>query len=194
VRQAIFFCQNSVVGIDVNDGKELWKHRAGSAPSLACSPIVSGDIVYTSAGYNIGALVLQITKEGDKFAAKQLWATREHSTNQWSTPVLKNGYLYGIHGQGNRGARLQCVELASGKVQWTGPAVGQGEVLMVDDKLLVQCADGRILLVDPNPQAYKELSTTQPLRGQAWGWPAFSEGVLYYRTNIEAAAVDLSAR
>jgi outer membrane protein assembly factor BamB len=194
VRQAIFFCQNAVVGIDVSDGKELWRHRAGSAPALACSPIVSGDIVYTSAGYNIGALVLQVSKEGDKFTAKQLWTARNHSTNQWSTPVVKDGYLYGIHGGGNRGATIQCVELATGKLQWNGPAVGQGEVLLVDNKLLVQCADGRLLLVEPDPKAFKEISKAQPLRGQAWGWPAFSDGIFVYRTNVEAAAVDLSAK
>jgi outer membrane protein assembly factor BamB len=191
VRQAVFFCQNAIVGVDVRDGKVLWRHRAGSAPALAASPIVSGDIVYTSAGYGIGALVLRITKTGDAFTATQLWTARNHSTNQWSTPVLREGYLYGIHGTGNR-ATLQCVELAGGKLQWNGPAVGQGEVLMVDDKLLVQCADGKLLLVDPNPTAFRQISSAQPLRGQAWGWPAFSNGIFVYRTNVEAAAVDLS--
>jgi hypothetical protein len=194
VRQAIFFCQNAVVGIDVSDGKTLWKHPAGSAPALAASPVVSGDIVYTSAGYGIGALVLQVTKSGDKFAAKQLWTARNHSMNQWSTPVVKDGHVYGIHGNGNRGATLQCVELATGKLQWNGPSVGQGEVMLIDDKLLVQCADGKLLLVDPDPKGFKQISTAQPLRGQAWGWPAFSDGVLVYRTNVEAAAVDLSGK
>jgi len=115
--------------------------------------------------------------------------------NHWSTPVHKDGYLYGIFSASEpESGPLACYELATGQQMWKGPAVGQGEVLLIDGKLLVQCADGELLLVDPNPQAYKELSKAQPLEGQAWGFPAYADGVLYYRTNLQqaqSAAVEL---
>ena len=104
-------------------------------------------------------------------------------------------YVYEIHGTGgDKNAPLQCIELKTGNQMWSGPVVGQGQTLLVDGKLIIQSATGKLLLVDPNPKEYKEISSAQPLSGQAWGVPAFSDGVLLYRTNTEACALDLSAQ
>jgi outer membrane protein assembly factor BamB len=190
VPQLIFLTQSGLVAIDPKTGELLWKQAYAPATAIAASPVVSGNIVYCSIGYGVGGGAYEISRDGSTFTSKELWRTRGQSLNQWSTPVVKDGYLYSIHGQ--RNATLQCVDIKTGKVLWNGPQVGQGEVMLIDNKLLVQCADGKLLLADPDPSGFKQIATAQPLRGQSWGWPAFSNGVLVYRTNVEAAAVDLS--
>lgn len=193
VRQLIFLVQSGLVSVEPKTGKVLWKQPFSSATAIGASPVVDGDVVYASIGYGVGGSAFRISKEGDTFSSKQLWYTKKESMQQWSTPVIKDGHLYAIHGGGNR-ATLQCVELTTGKVAWNGPGVGQGEVMLVDGKLIVQCANGKLLLVDPSPAAYKEISSAQPLTGQAWGWAAYSNGIFLYRTTTQAAAVDLSLR
>jgi hypothetical protein len=84
------------------------------------------------------------------------------------------------------------VDLKTGQVKWSGPPAGGGEILLIDGKLIVQAGTGKLHLVDPDPTAYKEISSAQPLSGQSWGWPAFSNGIFVYRTNTEAVALDLS--
>ena len=69
--------------------------------------------------------------------------------------------------------------------------MGQGELLLIDGKLVIQGSKGALILADPSPEAYKELSRAQPLTGQAWGLPAFSDGILVYRATTELAAVEL---
>jgi outer membrane protein assembly factor BamB len=194
VRQVIFLVQSGLVSLDPKTGDALWKQPYQGATAIGASPVVSGDIVYCSIGYNVGGGAFQVTKNGDRFEVKQLWRTPGKNMQQWSTPVIHNGYVYSLDSAGGpRSAKLQCVELKTGNLVWAGPAVGQGETVLIDGKLIVQAASGKLLLVDPTPQGYKEISSAQPLDGQAWGWPAFSNGVFLYRTYTEAAALDLSA-
>ncbi len=199
VRQIIFFMQSGLVSLDPKTGDILWKQPHDFRTAAAASPVVggpNGDIVYCSVGYSVGGGAYQITKTGDKFSSKTLWRLQGKSMNHWSTPVYKDGYLYGIFSASDpESGPLACVELATGAEKWKVPGIGQGEVLLIDGKLLVQCADGRLLLAEATPTGFKQTSQTQPLEGQAWGFPAYSNGILYYRTNVDpakAAAVDLS--
>lgn len=196
VRQVIFLQQSGLVSIDPKTGDTLWKQPYSEATAIAPSPVVSDDIIYVSIGYNVGGAAFQISKDKDnKFTSKQLWRTPGQSMNWWSTAVIKDGYIYGIHGRGNdRNAPLQCIDLKTGKLMWSGPPAGGGEILVVDGKLIVQAGTGKLHLVQPDPTGYKEISTAQPLSGQAWGWPAFSKGVFVYRTLTEAVALDLSTQ
>jgi outer membrane protein assembly factor BamB len=195
VRQVIFLQQSGLVSLDPKNGDILWKQPYSQATAIAPSPVVSGDKIYVSMGYNVGGGAYQVSKDKDKFVVKELWRTPRQSMNWWSTAVIKDGYVYGIHGRGDdRNAPLQCIDLNTGKLMWSGPPAGGGEILVVDDKLIVQAGTGKLHLVEPDPTAYKEISNAQPLSGQAWGWPAFSKGVFVYRTNTEAIALDMSTQ
>jgi outer membrane protein assembly factor BamB len=192
VRQLVFHLKDGLVSINPKTGDLLWKQAHPAANVTAASPVVSGNIVYCSSGYGIGGGAYKITKDGDNFSSAQMWYVKGQNMNQWSTPVAKDGYLYSIVGSQQTGnAPLKCVELATGKEKWSQAGIGQGEVLLIDGRLLIQAADGRLILADPNPTAYKELAKAQPLKGQAWGFPAYTNGVLIYRTLNEMAAVDL---
>lgn len=194
VRQVIFLQQSGLVSIDPKSGKTLWKQPYQSATAIAPSPVVFEDMIYVSIGYDVGGGVFRVIKENDRWNVQQVWRTPRLNMNWWSTAVIKDGYIYGIHGRGNdANAPLQCVDLKTGEVKWSGPPAGGGEILVVDDKLIVQAGGtGTLHLVQPDPTGYKEISKAQPLNGRAWGWPAFSKGVFVYRTNSEAIALDMS--
>ena len=96
VKQLIFFTQTGLVSTDTKSGKVLWRYPFKFNVSTAASPVVGGDIVFCSAGYGVGAGAAKITKNGDAFEAKEIWrVTGNTIANHWSTPVLKDGYLYG---------------------------------------------------------------------------------------------------
>ena len=63
-------------------------------------PSSRGDIVYLSAGYGVGGAACRIQKQGGGFTATKLWFSpgNEPVVNHWSTPVCKDGYLYGMFG------------------------------------------------------------------------------------------------
>jgi len=95
--------------------------RGGGRDYKASSPIIDGQTIVT-AGRTIKAV--KIEKAGDGFTGKELWSNSE-KTVSFSSPVLKDGLLYGLTG----GNELFCLNTKDGKIAWSapaGPAGGMG--------------------------------------------------------------------
>jgi outer membrane protein assembly factor BamB len=193
VRQIIFLTQTGLVSLNPTDGAILWRQKFDYRTSTAASPVVDGDIVYASAGYGVGAGAYQVTKEGDKFSSKELWRTPGKLPNHWSTPVAKDGYLYGIFGFKEYGnAPVKCVELKTGKEMWSQKGFGPGNVILVGNQLLALTDDGELVAIDPKPDAYKEVGRFQAITGKCWSTPAYANGRIYVRSTKEGACFGTS--
>lgn len=196
-RQVIFFLKKGLLSVSVKDGKALWRFPFGFNVSTAITPVVSGDIVYCSAGYDVGGGACRIVKEGDGFSAKELYKIpgNKQIPNHWSTPVCKDGHLYGMFSFKKFGnGPLKCVELATGKVVWEQPGFGAGNVLLAGDKLVALADDGRVVIVEATPAGYKELAQFKAITGKCWSTPAVSDGRLYVRSTKEGACLDVSGK
>jgi outer membrane protein assembly factor BamB len=195
VRQVIFFAQKGLVSVATKDGAFLWRFPYRFVTSTAASPVVSGDMVYCSAAYGVGGGACRISKTADGFMATELYKITENKQipNHWSTPVLKDGYLYGIFSHKQYGsAPLKCVELATGEVKWSQNGFGQGNVILVGDKVLALTDDGQLVVVKASPSAYEETARAKVLTGKCWTTPALSNGRLYVRSTKEAVCLDVS--
>lgn len=195
-RQVIFFCQSGLVSLAVNDGKLLWKFPYNFKTSSAASPVVSGDMVYCSAGYDVGGGVCKITKEGSNFTATPLWQTPGNAEvpNHWSTPVCKDGHLYGMFSFNKQGSGpLKCVEIATGKVNWVQPGFGQGNAISAGDKILALADNGDLVVVEPTPDAYKEVARIKAVAGKCWSTPAVSNGCIFIRSTEEGTCLEALA-
>ncbi len=194
VPQVIFFMKSGLVSVAEKDGSLLWRFPFRFSTSTAASPVVAGDVVYCSAAYGIGGGACRISKEGNEFKATELYRVADNKlANHWSTPVVKNGFLYGIYSHKQYGtAPLKCVEIATGQIKWSQPGFGQGNVILVGDKLLALTDDGQVVVVKASPQAYEEVARAKVLTGKCWTTPALSSGLLYVRSTKEAACLDLS--
>ena len=191
-RQVIFFLESGLLSVSARDGKALWRFPFKFNVSTAISPIVSGDVVYCSAGYGVGSGACKIVKEGDLLTAKELWAVPGDQlvANHWSTPVCKDGYLYGMFCfKKFKTGPLKCVELATGKIMWEKPGFGQGNVILVGGTLLALADDGQLVQVEAAPAAYKEIARTQAVSGKCWSTPAFSNGRIYVRSVQEGVCL-----
>ncbi len=191
-RQVIFFMKSGLVAVSVKDGKLLWRFAHPFNVSTAITPVAAGDIVYCSAGYGIGGAACRIAKEGTGFKATELWRIEGNNlvANHWSTPVCKDGYLYGMFSFKKFGSGpLKCVELATGKILWEKPGFGQGNVILVGDKLVALADEGQLVIVEATPAAYRELCRCQAVTGKCWSTPAFSDGRIYVRSTKEGACL-----
>lgn len=194
VRQVIFFTQTGLVATDPKTGAVLWRYGFRYAVSTAASPVVEKDIVYCSAGYGVGAGAVRVSRDGDTWAAKELWRTIDNRVaNHWSSPVVKDGYLYGMFGFKDYGrCPLKCLELATGKEMWAKPDFGPGGVLLAGDRLVALSDRGEVVLVDPQPTAYQELSRFKAVGGKCWNHPTLGGGRLFVRSTQEGACFDLA--
>ena len=196
VRQIIFFTQKGLVSLKADDGKVLWRHPYRFNVSTAASPVVAGDIVYCSAGYGVGATAIQILRNGSTFDVKEIWRkTGSDLANHWSTPVLKDGHLYGMFQFKEYGTGpVKCVDIKTGKVKWSREGFGPGNVIMVGGELVALTDDGQLVLIEATPSAYKEKGRFQALTGKCWSTPAFADGKIFVRSTREGAAFDLSSK
>jgi len=196
-RQGVFFMQSGLVSVAAKTGKLLWKYPFRYSVSTAISPVVSGDIVYLSAGYGIGSAACRISKQGSGFTATKLWFSpgNEPVVSHWSTPVCKDGYLYGMFGfKIFKTGPMKCVELATGKIMWSQAGFGQGNVILVGNRLVALAEDGNLVIVEATPEAYKEIARTRAFQDKCWSTPAFADGKIYVRSISQGICFDVSEK
>lgn len=188
-RQMIFFMQSGLVAIDPTDGRQRWQTPFPYRVSSAASPVTVGNLVYCSAGYGVGAGLFEIS---DAMSVKEIWRKPNRLMNHWSTPVVRDGHLYGLFEFKKYGkAPLQCVELATGEIKWSQRGYGPGNCILAGDKLVVLSDAGELVIVAATPDRYQELSRAKILSGKCWSTPAYSDGKLFVRSTEEGACVSL---
>ena len=193
-RQVIFFLQSGLLSVEPKTGKELWRYAFNYSTSTASSPVVAGDIVYCSAGYGVGAGAAKIAKNGDQWTATEIYRMRGNKplANHWSTPVLFGGHLYGMFSfkEYAKGS-VKCVDIKDGSVKWEKEGFGAGQVILAGDKVLALSDAGELVLIDPQPAAYKELARAKVIDGKCWTTPVLANGHIYVRSTKEAACIDI---
>ncbi len=194
LRQIIFFLQSGLLAVEPKTGKELWRYSFPYRVSTAASPVVAGDIVYCSAGYGVGSGAVRVTNAASQWEAKEIYRVTgdKQIANHWSTPVLFGGHLYGMfqfkeYGNGP----VKCVDIKDGSVKWEQPGFGPGQVILAGDKVLALSDAGEIVLIDPQPGAYKELARAKVIEGKCWTTPVLANGRIYVRSTKEAACLDV---
>jgi outer membrane protein assembly factor BamB len=195
VRQVIFLMQSGLLSVEAGSGKPLWRFPFTYRTATGCSPVISGDVVFCTAGYEVGGAACQVTRNGEGFEAKELWRIKGNfaAASLWSTPVCKDGYLYGmISFKRFASGPLKCLDLKTGTVKWEQPGFGAGNVVLAGNDLVALSDDGQVVLVEATPDAYKELARTKAINGKCWSTPALSNGRLYVRSTKESACLELA--
>jgi outer membrane protein assembly factor BamB len=195
VRQVIFYLQSGLVAVAPASGEELWRIDYPFSISSAASPVVEGDIVYVSAGYGVGAGAYRILHDEGKFRSELVWRQRNKLMNHWSTPVVKDGHLYGMFSFKKYGkGPLACVELATGDTKWSTDGFGPGNCILVGDRVVALSDAGELVLVEAKPDAYTEVARADVLDGKCWSSPTFAGGRLFVRSTVEGACIDVTGK
>jgi outer membrane protein assembly factor BamB len=135
----------------------------------AASPVVDGQtVILTSPGAGTKALTIEKSDAG--FAAKELWTNKDTSA-QFSTPVLKDGRLYGISNAGN----FFCIEAATGKTLWISPERygerGFGTVVYAGNVLLSLTSGSDLVVFTPGDKAYAEVARLKLSNVPSYSYP-----------------------
>jgi outer membrane protein assembly factor BamB len=193
-RQIIFYFKSGLVSVEPKTLRELWRYAFPFNVSTAASPVVAGDLVYCSAGYNVGAGCARITKSGTQWKAEQIYRFPNNKplANHWSTPVLVNGNMYGMfqfkeYGDGP----VKCVDVKTGTVKWEKGGFGPGHVVNAGGTIAALSDAGELVLFAPKPDSYTELARAKVLDGKCWTTPTVSGGLVFVRSTKQAACLDL---
>jgi outer membrane protein assembly factor BamB len=189
-RLAVFLTRAGLVGLDPASGRVVFErpHRARMAASVnAATPLVIGDLIFVSAEYGPGAMLLRVNGA----TLTELWASDEVLTNHYATSVHHNGVLYGYHGRQEFGPSLRAVDLRTGKVRWSEDRFRAGSVTLAGDRLLIVRESGELILAAASPDAFTPIARAQVLPATVRAFPALSDGFVYLRNENTLVALDL---
>jgi len=189
-RHVFFFTRNGLVDVDPASGRVQcqfpWRARIRASVNAAV-PLVVGNWIFLSASYQTGAVLLQL----DGSSIKSLWSSDDVLSNHYATSVYNEGYLYGFHGRQEYGPSLRCVELKTGKVQWSQEDFKAGTITLAGKFLLVLKESGELLLAPASPKEFRVSSRAQLLPATVRAYPALAAGLFYVRNEKTLMCVNL---
>ena len=163
--------------LDFSDGSQLaFREWKVSYDVNAASPIVIGDNLFISSGYNKGAALLTLGPEG----LETVWESRV-MRNKMSGCIQIGDFLYGFDE-----SQLKCINLA-GELQWSERGLGNGAVSGAfsgeEQRVLVMTGKGELLVLAANPESFTVLSRAAVIDsdGVFWTMPILVKGLIYCR-------------
>lgn len=198
VRQYITLVGAGVIGVAAKDGKVLWTYAKVANGTANCpTPVVKGDLVFCSTGYDTGSALLKLSaRGGDVRADEQYFLNGRTFQNHHGGFVVVDNHVYGGHGN-NNGLPI-CVELRSGKVAWgpsRGPGSGSASVCYADGHVYFRYEGGDVALIEATPSRMTVKSSFKaPVSTPSWSHPAVTGGKLYLRDQDQLLCYDVKAR
>jgi outer membrane protein assembly factor BamB len=190
-RQIVSVNAKSVTGHDIADGKELWNFPWPDEMFKASQPVpLPGDRLLLTCGFGKPdcptALVLEFHGSEGRLQYKQVWGHTKLKA-KFTTAVVRDGFAYTLDD-----GILACLDVATGERKWKAGRYGHGQVLLVEDLLLVQAEEpGDLLLVEANPARHVERGRIKALTSKTWNNPALSGRFLLVRNDREAVCYEL---
>ena len=177
--------------VEADSGKKLWEVKWMTRMGVnAADPIVTGNNIFISTGYDKGAIVFHWDGKSEP---NQLWKNREMKS-QMNAVIHIDGKLYGIDGnQKVHGTGLKCLDLVSGETVWSDPSTGFGAITVVDDKLIVITEEGELQIAPVSPVEYSPVFKQKVIDAPVWTAPVLANGRVYCRNGTgDLVVVDLN--
>lgn len=162
-----------LVILDLNTGQELAQRPWNTSYNVnAAMPIVRGNQIFISSGYNTGGALLALDNRG----LTVVWNNR-NMRNHMNSCVLLGDHLYGFDD-----GQLRCIDFATGQVAWSERGLGKGALTAADGKLLVMSERGELLIAPADPAGFAPTARVKLLGDRdCWVVPVLANGRLYCR-------------
>lgn len=214
IRQAgrdviVIWTGDSVAGLAPDSGDVYWRFpfAPSQMPIGIATPVIADNQLFVSSFYD-GSLMLNLSPR--RMEVEKVWQQKGESETRtralhsmMSTPILKNGYIYGVDSHGE----LRCLEAATGKRVWEDqtavPKSRWSNIHMVqrEDQVWMFTERGDLIQAELSPQGFEEIGrvhiidpTTAQLRrrgGVCWSHPAFANRCVFARNDKEIVCVSL---
>lgn len=187
VQQIVTVNAQSVCGHEATSGNLLWRFDWPGSMPKNIQPIPLDDHrLLISGGYGLGTTLLDLKSNGSAISVTQLWNSprlKPKLTNN----VIHGDYVFGFDDPG----RMTCIQLSTSKRMWRDGDYGFGQLLGVDDLILIEAETGDVALVEANPQGLHELGRFTALQSRTWSGPTLAGHYLLVRNDVEAACFEL---
>ena len=196
--QIVSYTGRSVLGVAPKTGEVLWRYpfETNYDCNIATPLSIKGQL-FLSAGENHGSVLLDLKPmaNGEKFELTEVWQSfgpKSVLRSEWQTPILLDGFLYGMDNVGGAGpvTHLTCVNATTGERAWQVPRFGKGNLIAADAKLFITTMAGELVVARASSKRYDELGRVTVLETTRQA-PALSNGRLFLRDGREIVCLDV---
>jgi len=182
---------DGLVILDAQTGKTVaFQDWRTSFRTNSTTPIIIGNKIFISTGYQRGCALFEFTGNG----LKQIY-TNKNLSNHMNNSVVLGDFVYGFDGNthGRVPKQIVCMRLADGAVQWRKEGYLCGSLMAVQNQLLILGEKGKLALGPASPKGFTPTAEAQILQGRCWTVPVLSNGCIYAR-NAAGTLVCVDAR
>lgn len=178
---------HSVSGHNPEDGRLLWDYPwPGEFPKVAQPLPLDTNLLLVATGYGIGCSLLRLQpSDSGEWSVAEVWKNRNLKP-KFTNLVRRGHHVYGLDD-----GVLVCLDPATGQRVWKDGRYGHGQILLVDDVLLIQTEPGDVVLVDATPEGHRERARLPALKAKTWNNPVLAGDLLLVRNDQEAACYRL---
>jgi enterochelin esterase-like enzyme len=188
--EVIFAVTNEhLIGLDPRTGKILWNQGNTSEEHFEKTqpvPVAGNGVLLTD---RAGAVLYRVSSSSGRYQVEEAWRSKAFRAGT-AVPVPHDGYIYGFTTR----RFLSCVDATSGEVVWKSRQPGGGELVLVDDQLVILAPNGDVVVSAATPEGYREKARTKALERGYVVRPSFSGGRVFVRNLSELAAVGVTEK
>jgi outer membrane protein assembly factor BamB len=175
-KQLVTLTATKLIGLALADGKLLWQVPFEATQGNNTTPIIDGaTVIYTGQGK--GLFAVKIEPQGEGFTATPRWTTTQFGA-WFTTPVLKDGLLYGYSG------RLFCANAQTGVPLWEESAnLGQSAALVNAGSVILALGSRGELLVFKPGSTYSQLARIKMADSETWAHPVVAGNRVFIKDN-----------
>ncbi len=147
----------------------------------ANSPVVKGNMIFLSIGYNYPAKMLKVN---DELTSIEEVYTSTLLDNHHHGLIELDGNLYGSYWISNGSGNWACLDWNTGEVMYDEEWNSKGEMVYADGMLYVYVEKrGNVGLVKPDPSGFKVISSFRIEKGNGphWSHPYLFDGKMFLR-------------
>ena len=191
-RLIVTMTASSVIGIDADNGENLWRieHKQGNKIN-ANSPVYGDGRIYCASGNADtleGHVMLTLSENGR--SAETGWRI-ENKHNLLGGLILHEGNLYS---SGYNKKEFHCIDALSGVIRYTSDQLTGGALLYADGLFYCYGTDGIMALVKADGNGSNVVGRFEVELGtkQHWAHPVIHKGRLYIRHGNALMCYDIS--
>jgi outer membrane protein assembly factor BamB len=194
VPQYVHQLETGVVGVGT-DGKLLWQYaNFGHQLGNVHTALVRGDEVFASCGWNVGAALLKIKKDGDAFSVSEVYRNKDLKFDPWLGSSVRLGEF--VHA-----ANGLAIAWKDGSLQEnSAKVVPTFRITMTaaDGQLIHRTGSGVVTLTEISADGLYtrkgEFKIAQiGMKDPTWTFPVVANGRLYLRDQDVLSCYDLRA-
>jgi outer membrane protein assembly factor BamB len=197
-RQYVQLLGRGLIGVEAETGRLLWGYnRIANDIANIATPVVRGDYIFTSTGYGTGSALIKIKRGDDGLEVEEIYFLEARTLqNHHGGVILDHDTIF--TGTGHNKGFPVAVDFMTGKVDW-GPETNAGRnsaaITYADGRIYFRYQDGRMILVEATPEAYRECGTfvIPDVEKESWPYPAIANRKLYLREQDTLYCYDIGA-